>query len=128
MSELATKPVITRAVGVALALLAALLIEPDNRSWLHALALPLLMALGAYLAAQNLLVVAAIVGALAWSATNLDSSDVFAATAYPALAGACAVAVAWLLISRLRQRAKETHEERWRDRRAESSDKTASSD
>lgn len=125
MNELASKPVVTRAIGVGLALLAALLIEPDSRTWLHAFGLPLLMAFGAYLAAQNLLVVAAIVGALAWAASNLASEDIFASAAYPLLAGTCAVIVVWLLVRRLRQRMKDTHEERWRSRREQSADKPA---
>lgn len=128
MTTLASAPVLTRAIGVGLALLAALLIEPDSRTWIHALVLPLLMALGAYLAAQNLLVVAAIVGALAGSASDLGSNDVFASAAYPVLASACAVTVVWLLAQRLRQRMHDTHEERWRRRRAAAPENSDSSD
>ncbi|MCR9276529.1 MAG: hypothetical protein NXH85_01050 [Pseudomonadaceae bacterium] len=125
MSELASQPVLTRAIGVGLALFAALFIEPESRTWLHAAILPLLMALGAYLAAQNLLVVAAIVGALAASASNFGGSDIFVSAVYPALAGLCAIIVVTLLINRLRRRIRDTHEERWRARRDAAAEKSS---
>jgi adenosylmethionine-8-amino-7-oxononanoate aminotransferase len=75
------------------------------------------MALGTWALVQNVAAVAIGVTVLATIHTDL-SSDWIHGYAYPALAVAGAVALTFIAAGRLRRRIRETHTERWSDRRA----------
>lgn len=116
----------TRLLGVGLALLAALWLEPGRFDPLHGLVLPLVMAVGAWLAAQNLLVVLLAVGGLALSAAELGSNNWVQSIAYPTLTITSALGMAAILWRRWRQRIADTHDARWAERERRASQAVAS--
>lgn len=107
---------ITRLIGIGVALLAALWLEPGRFDALHGLVLPLAMAAGAYLASQNLLVVLLAVGGLALSASDTASTNWVVSVGYPLLTALSALGLLAILIKRWRKRIADTHGERWAHR------------
>ena len=109
-----------RLAGVAL-ILAVLFVldlsqnDPTNQLWL-----PLLLAAGAFLMTLSGMAVAIAVGTLAILHMDLDSTFWVTASAYPLLVAGSGVFIGWILLQRFRQRIKDTHEERWANRRQES--------
>lgn len=111
-----------RVAGVLLAAAVVFVLDTESNSAWHALWLPLLLVLAAYLMTQAPMAVAFATLALALIHTDIGAAGWIESRAYPLLAllslGACAV-IGW---QRFRQRIAATHAERWADRAAARSD------
>ena len=101
-TKLSKRTMILRGAGLALILTGALTFDEAATVPMHTLWLPLMMAVGAALALQNLLAVALAITALAGIHADPGGSDWVAARAYPALAGAGAVVITVILARRFR--------------------------
>ena len=108
-----------RIAGVVLILAVLFVLDLTVDNATNQLWLPMLLAAGAYLMTLSLMAVAIAVGTLA--ILNMDLQAVFwvQATAYPILVGISAVIIGWTLLQRFRQRIRDTHDERWANRRPE---------
>jgi len=106
-----------RLAGLATVLACLAFYDPDAGSGLQRLALPLLMALGAWALVQNLAAVALAVAVLGVIHLDLDGDDWIDSIAWPTLTLAAVIALLVIMIRRFRARIAETHEARWADRR-----------
>lgn len=106
-----------RLAGVALLALCVVVYEPAADSVLQQLALPLGMALAAWLMVQNLVAVA--LGAFLLAAIHGDpgASDPVTGIGYPVVAAAAGLTLLGIFVRRFRARIEATHEARWQGRR-----------
>ncbi len=108
---------VQRLVGLATVLACLAFYDPDAGSALQRLGLPLLMAAGAWALIQNLAAVAFAVAVLGLIHLDLASGDWVDRIAWPIVTLAACLTFAWILIHRFRQRIRDTHEQRWQNRR-----------
>ena len=108
---------VQRLIGLATVLVCLALYDPEASSAVQRLALPLLMALGAWALVQNLAAVALAVAVLGLIHLDLASGDWIDRIAWPALTLAAILTIVCILIGRFRQRIRDTHEARWQSRR-----------
>ena len=106
-----------RSMGLALAAVVLFVLNPQETNVLHGLALPLLLALAALLLTRSPMAVLIAVFALSAIASDLDAANRIPALAYPLLAVASFVGCLVVIWQRLQARARETHDERWSERR-----------
>ena len=102
-----------------LILASSLVFDSHSDAPLHDLWLPLVMAIGAMLALQNILAIALGTTALAGIHTNFHSADWVPAQAYPLLALLGSVTIAVILVQRFRERIIATRAEREARRRGQ---------
>lgn len=110
------RPVL-RLIGLATLLVCLAFYDPAAASAAQRLALPLLMALGAWALVQNLAAVTLAVAILGMIHLNLSGGDWIDRIAWPLLTLAASLTFAGILIGRFRQRIRDTHEARWQRRR-----------
>jgi hypothetical protein len=108
-----------RIAGVVLILAVLFVLDLTVDNATNQLWLPMLLAAGAYLMTLSLMAVAIAVGTLAILHMDLQAVFWVQATAYPILVAISAVIIGWTLLQRFRQRIKDTHDERWANRRPE---------
>lgn len=108
-----------RIAGVVLILAVLFVLDLTVDNATNQLWLPMLLAAGAYLMTLSLMAVAIAVGTLAILHMDLQALFWVQATAYPILVAISAVIIGWTLLQRFRQRIKDTHDERWANRRPE---------
>jgi hypothetical protein len=108
---------VPRLIGLATVLIGLALYDPHAAGAVHRLALPLLMAAGAWALVQNLAAVALAVAVLGMIHLDLANGDWIDRIAWPILTLAAWVTFTWILIGRFRQRIRDTHEARWQSRR-----------
>ena len=108
-----------RIAGVVLILAVLFVLDLTVDNATNQLWLPMLLAAGAYLMTLSLMAVAIAVGTLAILHMDLQAVFWVQATAYPILVGISAVIIGWTLLQRFRQRIRDTHDERWANRRPE---------
>lgn len=105
-----------RFIGIAICSAVLFTMDLAQASVMHALILPLLLALAAYLITQSLMAVALASFTLALANADLAADFWVIRWAYPALAvlgiGTCLS----LLVKRFRKRIETTREERWAPR------------
>lgn len=106
-----------RGVGLILILGSSLIFDSHSDTPLHNLWLPLVMAIGAILALQNILAVALGTTALTGIHTNFQSADWVIAQAYPLLALLGTLTIVVILVQRFRERIISTRTERESRRR-----------
>ena len=106
-----------RIAGVVLILAVLFVLDLTVDNATNQLWLPMLLAVGAYLMTLSLMAVAIAVGTLAILHMDLQAVFWVKATAYPILVGISAVIIGWTLLQRFRQRIRDTHDERWANRR-----------
>lgn len=114
-----SRSTLLRGVGLTLILASSLIFDSHSDEPLHDLWLPLVMAIGAMLALQNILAVALGTTALAGIHTNVHSTDWVPAQAYPLLALLGSVTIAVILVRRFRERIVTTRAEREARRRGQ---------
>lgn len=100
-----------------LILASSLIFDTASDAPLHSLWLPLMMAIGAMLALQNVLAVALATTALSAIHTNLTSADWVIALAYPLLAALGTVTITVILVQRFRHQVVATRAARTARRR-----------
>jgi uncharacterized membrane protein len=107
-----------------LVLLGALVVayQTEQEDVVNRLLIPVAMAAATWLMVQNVAAVAIGGGLLAGIHSDPGSRDWITSFAYPALAAACAVIVVVVFAQRFRRRIADTHEARWRNRRARDRD------
>jgi len=108
---------IARLAGLATVLVCLAFYDPVATSAMQRLALPLLMALGAWTLVQNLAAVTLAVAILGLIHLDFAGGDWIDRIAWPVLTLAASFTFAGILIGRFRQRIRDTHEERWQRRR-----------
>jgi hypothetical protein len=108
---------IPRLIGLATVLVCLAVYDPAATDVAQRLAIPLLMALGAWALVQNLAAVALAVAVLGVIHLDLRGGDWIDRIAWPILTLAASLTFAGILITRFRQRIRDTHEERWQSRR-----------
>ena len=108
-----------RMAGVALILAVLFVLDLNQNDATNQLWLPLLLAAGAFLMTLSAMAVAIAVGTLAILHMDLDSTFWVSASAYPLLITVSGLFIGWTLLQRFRQRIKDTHDERWENRRQE---------
>jgi hypothetical protein len=108
-----------RIAGVVLILAVLFVLDLTVDNATNQLWLPMLLAAGAYLMTLSLMAVAIAVGTLAILHMDLQAVFWVQATAYPILVAISAVIIGWTLLQRFRQRIRDTHDERWANRRPE---------
>ena len=108
---------VQRLVGLAIVLASLAFYDPSATSVVQRLAVPLLMALGAWALVQNLAAVALAVAVLGVIHLDLATGDWVDRIAWPILTLAAVATFLWILIGRFRQRIRDTHEARWQRRR-----------
>ncbi len=106
-----------RSAGLALAAAVLFVLNPQQTDIVHGLVLPLLLALAALLLTRSLMAVLIAAFALSAIASDIDSGNWISARAYPLLALASLVGCLVVIWQRLQIRARETHDERWADRK-----------
>ncbi len=107
-----------RAAGLLLILIGIFTFDENSTLTTHTLWLPLMMALGAGLALQNVLAVALAITALSGIHTNLQADDWVTARAYPTLATIGAVLIAIILTIRFRRNIAASRAARQAEREA----------
>ena len=111
-----------RVAGVLLAAWAVFVLDTESDSAWHALWLPLILVLAAYLMTQAPMAVAFATLTLAVIHSDFGAAGWIESRAYPLLAllslSACAI-IGW---QRFRQRIAATHAERWAERRPAQAD------
>lgn len=112
-----SRSTLLRGVGLILILASSLIFDGHSDAPLHDLWLPLVMAIGAILALQNILAVALGTTALAGIHTDFQSADWISAQAYPLLALLGSVTIVVILVQRFRERIITTRSEREARRR-----------
>lgn len=105
-----------RIAGLLILTVCFAIYDPQNASVTHSLALPLIMALGAWALVQNAAIVALATALLAGLASNPGSGFWIEAYAYPVIATIAGVTVAAITAQRFRQRIQDTHAARWSNR------------
>ena len=108
-----------RIAGVVLILAVLFVLDLTVENATNQLWLPMLLAAGAYLMTLSLMAVAIAVGTLAILHMDLQAVFWVQATAYPILVAISAVIIGWTLLQRFGQRIRDTHDERWANRRPE---------
>ena len=108
-----------RIAGVVLILAVLFVLDLTVDNATNQLWLPMLLAAGAYLMTLSLMAVAIAVGTLAILHMDLQAMFWVQATAYPILVAISAVIIGGTLLQRFRQRIRDTHDERWANRRPE---------
>jgi len=107
-----------RGAGLILILVGVLTFDEHSQVPLHTLFLPLMMAVGAALALQNVLAVTLAVTALAGIHADTGAADWITSRAYPALAITGGIIIAVILTVRFRRNVSSTREARQADREA----------
>ena len=107
--------IVRRAIGVALFLLSLPLYDPSGGLWVR-LGVPLMAAVGLWLATGSLLVVAITAALLGAVHSDIGGSDPVTAFAYPAAAVLGVLTALIISLQRFRRRIKETHAARWQHR------------
>jgi hypothetical protein len=105
-----------RLTGVVTILCGLAFFDVTSHTVLHRLALPLIMALGAWALIQNLAAVALVGAVLAIIHTDLQLDHWIDSIAYPVLAASGAAVLGVIALRRFRSRIERTHEARWADR------------
>ncbi len=116
-----SRSTLLRGVGLTFILGSSLIFDSHSDTPLHDLWLPLVMAIGAILALQNVLAVALGTAALAGIHTNFQSADWVTAQAYPLLALLGTLTIVVILVQRFRKRILTTRSERELRRREQKS-------
>ena len=106
-----------RGGGLILILASSLIFDTGSDAPLYSLWLPLMMAIGAMLALQNILAVALATTALAAIHANLASADWVIARAYPLLAAFGTLTIIVILVRRFRHQVIATRAARTARRR-----------
>lgn len=106
-----------RMAGVVLIVAVLFVLDLNQDDATNQLWLPLLLAAGAFLMTLSAMAVAIAVGTLAILHMDLDSTFWVTASAYPLLVAVSGLFITWVLLQRFRQRIKDTHDERWANRR-----------
>ena len=106
-----------RLAGLATLLATFALYDPAAGDAVHRLALPLLMALGAWALVQNLAAIAIAVAVLGVIHLDLTEGDWIDRIAWPLITLLAIVTLAAIMLRRFRQRIADTHEARWEGRR-----------
>ncbi len=106
-----------RSVGLVLAAAVLLILDPTQAGVTHELALPLLLAVAAWLMTRSLMAV--LIAACALFALNADwgGNDPIPSIAYPLLALSSLAGCLVIIGLRWREKVKATHDERWARRR-----------
>ncbi len=112
-----SRSTLLRGVGLLLILGSSMIFDTASDAPLHSLWLPLVMAIGAILALQNMLAVALATTALTAIHTNLSAGDWVIARAYPLLALFGGLTIAIILAQRFHHRVVTTRAEREARRR-----------
>ena len=107
----------SRAAGVVLTAAVVFVLDTQSASVLHALILPLLLALAAWLMTRSAMAVAFATFTLAAISTRLDAPSWIPSIAYPGIALVALAACLFIIAQRFRERIAATHEERWAQRR-----------
>jgi uncharacterized membrane protein len=107
-----------RIAGLVLLGVLVVAYQTEQDDLVHRLLIPVAMALATWLMVQNVAAVAIGGGLLAGIHSDPGSRDWIESIAYPVLAVTCAVIVVTVFARRFRRRIRDTHEARWRDRRA----------
>jgi uncharacterized membrane protein YvlD (DUF360 family) len=105
-----------RIAGLLILTVCFAIYDPQSASVTNRLALPLIMALGAWALVQNTAIVALATALLAGLASNPGSGFWIEAYAYPLLATVAAITFAAITAQRFRQRIQDTHAARWSNR------------
>ena len=106
-----------RMAGVVLIVAVLFVLDLNQDDATNQLWLPLLLAAGAFLMTLSAMAVAIAVGTLAILHMDLDSTFWVTASAYPLLVAVSGLFITGVLLQRFRQRIKDTHDERWANRR-----------
>lgn len=108
---------IARLGGLATVLVCLAIYDPNATGAIQRLALPLVMALGAWALVQNLAAVTLAVAILGVIHLDFSNGDWIDRIAWPVLTLAASLTFAGILIGRFRQRIRDTHHARWQRRR-----------
>ncbi len=106
-----------RSAGLALAAAVLFVLDPQEIGVIQSLVLPMLLALAALLLTRSPMAVLIAVFALSAIASDVDASNWIPGRAYPILALASLVGCLVVIWQRLQAKAKETHDERWAERK-----------
>ncbi len=109
-----------RIAGVCLLIGGLIVYDPNSGSLVHRLAIPALMAFGAWGLVQNLAAVALGVTVLAGIHSDIDNAYWLDALGYPIITIVAALTLTVILVRRFRQRIRDTHAQRWRNRQPRS--------
>jgi hypothetical protein len=107
-----------RGVGLVLVIIGFLTFDEQSEAPLHTLALPLVMAVGAALALQNILAVTLAITALTGIHADTSAPDWVTSRAYPALAISGGIVIAVILTTRFRRNVTATRDARQAQRDA----------
>ncbi len=105
-----------RIAGVCLLVGCLIFYDPNSASLTQRLAIPAMMALGAWGLVQNLAAVAIGVTVLAGIHSDIDNHHWLDALGYPAITIIAGLTLTVILLRRFRQRIRDTHAQRWRNR------------
>lgn len=105
-----------RLLGLVFVLGCLAVYDPNAMGVIQQLAIPLLMALGAWALVQNLAAVALAVTVLGIIHLDLSASNWIDRLAWPVLTLAAALTLLMIGLKRFRRRIAETHESRWAER------------
>ena len=119
MQETSLNNLSLRLAGVVVVLAVLFVIDLNIDNAANQLWLPLLLAAGAYLMTLSLMAVAIATATLAFLHMDLSATFWVPAVAYPSLVAISAAFILWVQLKRFRQRIKDTHEERWAERKRE---------
>ena len=106
-----------RTIGLVLAAAILFVIDPAHPGVTHKLALPLTLAVAAWLMTRSLMAVLMAAGALFALNADWGGDNAITSTIYPVLAFASLVGCLVIVGLRWRDKARATHEERWSRRR-----------
>ena len=113
---------ISRVVGLALAVVLLLTYEPGAPGMVNRIALPALLVLAGWLALRSAVALALAVTLLAGIHSVPGAADPYSGIVYPAIAAVSAATALVLLVSRFRRRVNETRAARWSERSASGKD------
>ena len=105
-----------RVTGMVMLLAAAVIYDATSDSLLHRLAVPGVMALGAWLIVQNVAAILIAVTLIAITRCDLASSELLAARVYPGIALVAGIGLGAITLARFRARIVATRADRWRHR------------
>lgn len=106
-----------RVSGLALLIGCLALYDPEASGAVQDLLIPLAMALAAWAMVQNLAAVSLGVAVLALIHSDPSAPGWVEGRAYPLLTLAAGITFAAIVLSRFRQRVRDTHQARWAERR-----------
>ncbi len=106
-----------RTFGLVMAAAVLFVIDPAHPGVTHKLALPLTLAVAAWLMTHSLMAVLMAAGALFALNTDWGGDNAITSAVYPALALVSLVGCCVIVGLRWRDKARATHEERWSRRR-----------